>query len=242
MEVNNIGRRCLVTGGTRGIGRAIANALADSGGSVLITGTGETKPSDEEFARLDYASLDLASDASLASFCEILNDYPPFDIIVNNAGINIIERFSDLSVENFDLVQDVNIRAVARISRAALTRDYHSTRHVINIASIWSVISKEGRVSYATSKAALVGFTRSLAVDLAPSNIIVNAISPGFTDTELTRASLSDQEIAALSEKIPSGRMASVEEIADVALFLSSLSNNYIIGQNIIVDGGFSIV
>ena len=231
-----------MTGGTRGIGRAIAVVLADSGGSVLITGTNDIKPSDPELVGFDYASLDLARESSVEAFCEMLENHPPFDIIVNNAGINIIEPFSELSVDNFNLVQDVNIRGAARITKAALKSHHLATRHVLNIASIWSVISKEGRVSYATSKAALVGFTRALAVDLAPSSIIVNAISPGFTDTELTRSSLSDQEIAALSEKIPVGRMASVEEIANLALFLSSLSNNYITGQNIIIDGGVSIV
>ena len=242
MKVNNNGRRCLVTGGTRGIGRAIASSLAGSGGSVLITGTSDTKPSDPELGCFDYASLDLSTEASITAFCEMLGNSPPFDIIVNNAGINVIERFSELSVDNFDLVQDVNIRGVARITKAALNRDHNATRHILNIASIWSVISKEGRVSYATSKAALVGFTRALAVDLAASNVIVNAISPGFTDTELTRSSLSDQEIDALSAKIPLGRMASVGEIANLALFLSSLSNKYITGQNIIIDGGVSIV
>ena len=242
MKVNNNGRRCLVTGGTRGIGRAIASSLADSGGSVLITGTSDTKPSDPELGCFDYASLDLSTEASITAFCEMLGNSPPFDIIVNNAGINVIERFSELSVDNFDLVQDVNIRGVARITKAALNRDHSATRHILNIASIWSVISKEGRVSYATSKAALVGFTRALAVDLAASNVIVNAISPGFTDTELTRSSLSGQEIDALSAKIPLGRMASVGEIANLALFLSSPSNKYITGQNIIIDGGVSIV
>ena len=243
MKIDNTDRRCLVTGGTRGIGLAIATALAQSGAEVLITGTSDEKPNDPRLTRFEYRGVNLSDDISLASFCSFLESGPPIDIIINNAGINIIQPFCELSDNNFELVQKVNIAGAMKVTKSALNQNSTGKlRHVVNIGSIWSVVTKEGRISYATSKAALIGFTRALAVDLAKSNIIVNAISPGFTDTELTRSSLRPEEIIKLSDDIPAGRMASVDEIAFVALCLTSLSNRYLLGQNIVVDGGVSVV
>ena len=113
---------------------------------------------------------------------------------------------------------------------------------IVNIASIWSQISKTGRALYTTSKTGLVGFTRSMTVEYAGSNILVNAVSPGFTITELTKQSLSNNQIKSLSEEIPIHRFAKPEEIAPIVLFLCSDMNTYITGQNITIDGGFTLV
>ena len=113
---------------------------------------------------------------------------------------------------------------------------------IINIASIWGVITKEKRSLYTSTKSALIGLTRTLAVELSASNILVNTVSPGFTETELTKTSLSQTERAALESNIPIGRFAQPNEIAQVVLFLASNSNTYLTGQNIVTDGGFTIV
>jgi 3-oxoacyl-[acyl-carrier protein] reductase len=113
---------------------------------------------------------------------------------------------------------------------------------IVNVSSIWGSITKKGRTSYSVSKNGIIGLTRSLAVEGADSNVIVNSISPGFTETELTRRSLSDSDILDIEKTIPIGRMADPNEISNVSLFLLSECNSYMTGQNIIVDGGFSIV
>jgi 3-oxoacyl-[acyl-carrier protein] reductase len=112
----------------------------------------------------------------------------------------------------------------------------------VNVASIWSVITKPGRALYTAAKAGLAGLTRTLAVELAPHGVLVNALSPGFTRTELTASTLAPEEIAALSAQVPARRFAEPAEIAQVALFLASPANTYLTGQNIIVDGGFTCV
>ena len=113
---------------------------------------------------------------------------------------------------------------------------------ILNIASIWSKISKEKRVAYSASKSGLVGATRSMAIDLAKYNILVNALSPGFVNTEITKKNLSKTEIKKLERNIPLNRFANTDEITNYAIFLSSKLNTYMNGQNIIVDGGFSVV
>ena len=112
----------------------------------------------------------------------------------------------------------------------------------VNIGSIWSHITKIGRSNYSLSKHALVGFSKTIAIELAKYNILVNTLSPGFTSTELTKKSLSDNEIKEISSQIPIKRMADPREIANAVVFLASNKNTYIVGQNIIIDGGFCVV
>ena len=217
-------KNILVTGGSGGIGKAIVNSFNCNRGSVTSIGSE------------DY---DLKSDTSIK---QLLADLPNIDICINCAGINKIDNLHDIKEHDFDTIMQVNVKAPFIISQ-------HVSKHmkrsgggkIINIASIWGDKTVAKRLCYTTSKSALIGMTKTLAAELAEYNIQVNTISPGFTDTKLTRSILTDSQISELVSKVPMKRMATPQEIANAVIFLCSDLNTYITGQNIIIDGGFSI-
>jgi NAD(P)-dependent dehydrogenase (short-subunit alcohol dehydrogenase family) len=218
------GRTALVTGASRGIGAAIAARLRQGGANVLTPSRGE---------------LDLASNTSMDAYLASLKE--PVDILVNNAGINRLA--SGIEAADGDILDTLQvnliapIRLIRGIAPQMVARRYG---RIVNISSIWSMVSKPGRVSYATSKSGLNGMTRTLAVELAPFNVLVNAVAPGYVNTELTRQNNTKQEIDAIRKTIPLQRLAEPDEIATVVSFLCSEENSYITGQTILVDGGFT--
>jgi len=219
-------KRVLVTGASRGIGRAIAQKFENAGCIV-------SAPSRKE--------LDLSDSASLESFIE-KNEAASFDILINNAGINKIAELDAITMEAFDEMLQVNLKAPIRLGQAfAESMKKKKFGRIVNIGSIWAMISKPGRLTYSASKAGLIGATRTLALELAPYNILVNTVCPGFVDTDLTRQNLGERGIEEVKKLIPAGRLASVDEIAEVVYFLGSESNTYITGQYIVVDGGYTI-
>jgi 3-oxoacyl-[acyl-carrier protein] reductase len=181
-------------------------------------------------------------DDSVAEFVNYIKAEHKIDILVNNAGINVIEGIDRLKKENWDDIIKVNLSGPMTLVKE-LCGNMKKKRwgRILNISSIWGVVGKEKRNSYAASKTGLIGLTRSLALDLAPYNILVNALCPGFTSTELTSASLSKSEMNKLSSEIPLKRFARVDEIAKSAIFLCSSLNSYITGQHVVVDGGYTI-
>jgi len=238
MDLKN--KTAIVTGGTQGIGKAICNALAASGCNVIATGTGEKAPSENE--GMKYLQLDLLDSKSINAFLVDVKTLGGVDILVNNAGINIVEPIDELSKDSWDKIMQVNLTGpMLLINAISKIMKKQKSGRILNVSSIWGVISKNGRSSYAASKTGLIGLTRSAALDLAEHNVLVNALCPGFTNTELTSSTLSQEEIESLSEQIPMKRLASVEEMANVALFLCSDINTYITGQTITADGGFTI-
>lgn len=230
-------RRVLVTGGTRGIGRAIAEQFAQNGDEVIITGTGPNPRIDG----FEYIRADFSNKYSVKNFLDELEGVQ-IDILINNAGINIIKPIDEVNDDDYDKIMDVNLKVPYMLCKAAArsikSRGYSHGR-IVNIASIFGVVSKEKRSLYSASKSALIGLTKSLAIELGPDEILVNCVSPGFTDTELTRKSLTEKEMEELESQVPLGRFADVEEIARVVFFLCH-DNSYITGQNIVVDGGFT--
>ena len=222
MDFSN--KKILVTGGTRGIGLAICNLFKDLGGNVLS---------------LSSSDCNFVKD-NIEEFCK--NNLNNIDILINNAGINKINKFNEININDFDEIMKVNVKAPFIISK-------HVTKHmisnnwgrIVNIASIWGIKSKEQRTSYTTSKSALTGMTKTMAIELAKHNILANTVSPGFTDTELTSKILSDTDKENLINQVPIKRMAKPSEIANTVAFLCSDLNSYITGQNIIIDGGFTI-
>ena len=241
------GKTALITGATRGIGRAIADAFLDAGAHVVLTGTKsdeiEKLAVSSEDSHEKWVIADFTTQDGIDSFIHELMKMDTIDICVNNAGINIIKSYEEYSYEEYQRLISINLTApfmlVQALIPSMLKREYG---RIVSIASIWSQISKQGRALYSTSKTGLAGFTRSISGEYAASNILVNAVSPGFTRTELTEQSLSLDEMKELSTQIPIQRFAEPHEIAQVVLFLCSDLNTYITGQNILVDGGFSIV
>ena len=240
----------LVTGATRGIGAAIAEAFSAAGAELILTGTQQgivddlnARAASEGNGGREYWCVDFIDRSSLEAFCERLDGLDRLDVCVNNAGINRLSAIDEIDTGDLDAVLDVNLRAPFLVSRSAsgiMKRQGYG--RIVNIASIWSVIMKLGRAAYSASKFGIVGVTKSLAADLGRDGILVNAVSPGFIKTDMTERTLSPEEHEALSSEVPVGRFGQPEEIAQVVLFLASDTNTYLSGQNIVVDGGFTSV
>ena len=232
----------LVTGATRGIGRAIAEELASKGAFVIGTATSE-KGADTISAYLGDKGkglvLNVADKESIDAVLEqIKEQFGDIDILVNNAGItrdNLLMRMKD---EDFDAVIDINLKGVYLVTKAvSKIMMKQRSGHIINMTSVVGVMGNAGQTNYAASKAGVIGFTKSCAKELASRGITVNAIAPGFINTDMTDV-LPEKVKEAMVTQIPLGRMADAEEVATVATFLASDFANYITGQVINVDGG----
>ncbi|MDX2083715.1 MAG: SDR family oxidoreductase [Rickettsiales bacterium] len=218
-------KTALVTGASRGIGLSIAELFKKNGLEVLT-------PNRQE--------LDLLSEDSITKFLK-KNSQTQIDILVNNAGINIIENVSEFLDENLKTALQINLISpmilIRELSPKMIERGYGK---IVNISSIWSQVSKPGRAVYSSTKSAINGLTRSAAIELAAHNIQVNAVAPGFVDTDLTRRNNSPEQLEIIRSNIPTKRLAQTSEIAELVYFLVSEKNTYITGQTIFIDGGFS--
>ena len=233
------GKVALVTGGTRGIGKAIALELQNKGASVIITGTKSIFESTEGY---QYIGVDFSNREATMEFANKVKNIKP-DILINNAGINKIGAFAEISLEDFDQIQQVNQYAPFILSQAVIPgMKEKKWGRIVNISSIWGKISKEYRASYSVSKFALDGMTSALSAEVAQYGILANCVSPGFIDTELTRSILGDDGIDRVVSQVPAKRLGGVDEIAKFVAWLSSVGNTYITGQNIAIDGGFTRV
>jgi len=218
------GKTVLVTGATRGIGKCISDDFKSLGADII------------SFPSSVY---DLTNEKDLKALVEYIEGLQ-IDICINNAGINKIDYIEDVLEEDYDKIMHINAKAPFMISKAvSKTMKKKGYGRIVNIASIFGHCTKEKRSCYTASKFALVGMTKTLAVEMAPYGVIVNSVSPGFTATELTKRVLGTEGIAKMCEQVPMKRMATPNEISKVVLFLSSDYNTYLTGQNVIVDGGF---
>ena len=241
MQIDLTGRTALVTGSTRGIGRAIAESLSSAGANVAVVGRDRGK-AEEAAAALKNArgfSCDVGDPASVVALVEeVEKSFGAVDILVNNAGItrdNLLMRLKD---DDWDAVLDANLRGAFVAMRAA-TRGMMKRRwgRVINIASVVGLIGNKGQSNYAASKAGLIGLTKSVAKELASRNILANVVAPGFIDTDMTAAMTPDAR-ATLSQQIPLERLGTPADIAGTVTFLASEYAGYITGQVFVVDGG----
>jgi NAD(P)-dependent dehydrogenase (short-subunit alcohol dehydrogenase family) len=231
------GRRALVTGGTRGIGLAIAERLRADDAQVLVTGS---RPPTNGVEGVEQRGVDFADSAAVEAFAEEARDWAP-DVLVNNAGINKLSPFAEIEPADWDRIQAVNVRAPMLLCRAVVPgMRERGWGRIVNIASIWSALSRPGRGSYSASKFALDGLTAALAAEVAADGILANCVSPGFVDTELTRTVLGEEGIARLVADVPAGRLAQPEEIAALVAWLAGPENTFVSAQNIVIDGGFS--
>ena len=242
MKIDLTGRVALVTGSTRGIGRSIAEALAECGARVAIVGRDAAKAQEvatqisPEARGFGCDVADVASVTAMVSAVEAA--FGSLDILVNNAGLtrdNIMLRLKD---EDWDAVIDANLRGAFAATRAA-TRGMMKRRsgRIINIASVVGLVGNKGQSNYAASKAGLIGLTKAVAKEFASRNILVNAIAPGFIETDMPNA-MTPEARAALLGSIPLERLGSPKDVAAMVAFLASEHAGYITGQVLVVDGG----
>jgi NAD(P)-dependent dehydrogenase (short-subunit alcohol dehydrogenase family) len=213
----------LITGASRGIGAAIAARLQGEGIRVLSPLSND---------------LDLSSSVSIDRYLSTLTQ--PIDILINNAGINRLGSIDEISSTDFEDVIQINLLGHFRLTQG-LVKGMKARRYgrIVNISSIWSLVSRERRMAYSATKAAINGLTRAQALELAPYNILVNALAPGYVNTDLTKKNNTSVELEAIATQIPLGRLAEPSEIAECVAFLCSPKNSYITGQVIAIDGGY---
>lgn len=232
-------RQALVTGGTRGIGLAIAEALLEAGHRVIVTGRSAVGRAPRN---CEYLACDFSDTGALESFAAQVAELE-LSILVNNAGVNKVGPLAGYDLADFVRIQQVNLTASFLLCRAVIPgmRERRFGR-IVNVASVFGVVSKPGRFAYSASKSGLMGLTRALASEAAVDQVLVNGIAPGFVDTALTKAVLGDEGIAEMVGQIPMRRLAQPQEIARCVRFLTSEENSYMTGQTIVVDGGFTSV
>ncbi len=238
-----LGKRAIVTGGTRGIGKEIARLFVLEGAEVIIFGThverGEAAASE---IGATFYQVDVSNHADVEKkSTEILAKWESVDLLVNCAGITKDGLFMRMKEEDWDSVIDTNLKSVYNVTYAFLRGMIKARKgRVINVTSvIGGVIGNPGQVSYAASKAGMVGFTKSLAKEIAVKEVTVNCIAPGFIETDMT-LKLSEEQRRQILDKVPAKKLGSPSDIAYAALFLGSDESGYITGQTLVVDGGMT--
>lgn len=243
-NLNLENKTAIITGGTRGIGLETARTFAKNGAKVIIFGSRQ-ETVDKALAELKEEGLEADGYwPNLNSYPEIeqavntiLNKYSRIDILVNNAGVSADQPIEDTSPEDFDKVIDLNLRAVFYVTKAVVpSMKRHKTGVILNTSSMVSIYGQPAGVGYPASKSAVNGFTKSLARELAPFGIRVNAVAPGITKTDMV-AALPPEMIEPLVKTIPLGRIGEPEDIANAFLFLASDLASYITGTILQVDG-----
>ena len=243
------GNIAVVTGGSRGIGRAICLELARQGARVVFSYAGNeaaARQTEEEGAALGGTVRGVQADvtdsaAVQALFQEVLKQEGRVDILVNNAGITRDSLLALMKEEDFDRVVETNLKGAFLCAKAAV-RPMMKQRYgrIVNLCSVVGLRGNAGQVNYAASKAGLIGLTKSLAKERATRGITVNAVAPGFIDTDMT-AALPENARQALLGTIPMGRLGSAEDVARAAAFFAAAENGYITGQVLCVDGGMAV-
>jgi NAD(P)-dependent dehydrogenase (short-subunit alcohol dehydrogenase family) len=218
-------RLAFITGGARGIGAAIRTELEQRGCRVVA-------PSRRE--------LDLGQPASIEAYLRTQGDLR-VDILINNAGINILNSITAIDAATWQAMLQTNLTAALSLIQA-FAPGMASRRwgRILSISSIFGVVTREQRAAYSATKAALNALTRSAAVEFGPSGVLVNALAPGYVDTELTRKNNTPEMLATIEAAIPLRRLAQPAELARTAAFLVSEENTYLTGQTLLVDGGFT--
>ena len=241
------GKRALVTGGNRGIGRSIAERLAEAGADVAVFARSQESVTEAARALGERGVRglglvgDVASDEDVErAWDRLMEEFGGLDVLVNNAGITRDNLLLRLKPADWDAVLEVNLKGAYRWCRHAVKQMVRQrSGRIVNISSIVGVIGNPGQTNYAASKAGLIGFSKSLAVEVAGRGITVNVIAPGFIETEMTHE-LGEVAQQGFLERIPLGRLGSPGNVADLAVFLASSMSDYITGQVICVDGGLT--
>ncbi len=243
------GKTALVTGGSRGIGKAVALKLAEQGADVAIVATSKSAAAEETLEQLKALGVkaclyacDISDEAQVKETVDsVLADFGHIDILVNNAGITKDKLLMAMSAEDIDRVIDVNLKGTIYMTKACI-RPFMKQRKgsIINISSVVGLMGNAGQANYAASKAGIIGLTKTVAKEYAARGIRCNAIAPGYISTDMTDA-LSEADSKKIKDMIPTGRLGTPEDIAGVAAFLAGDLSSYITGEVIRVDGGMYI-
>lgn len=241
----------IVTGGSRGIGRAIVYAFANAGYNVILN-YNQSEQSAKNIVEdlkeckgvVEMFKADVSRREEVDAMIEyVCSEFGSIDVIVNNAGISHVGLFDEITEAEFRRVMDVNLMGVFNVTQSALKNSMLNKKDgaIINISSIWGISGASCEVAYSASKAGVIGLTKGLAKELAPSNITVNAIAPGAIATDMIYKEYSEEEIVGIEKDIPMGRLGTPIEIANLALYLASDNARYITGQVISPNGGMVI-
>ncbi len=249
MKLDLTGKNTLVTGGTRGIGRAIVEALAGAGARVAFTYRSSTETAEALRADLESRGVEVLvfqGDAAEAASAEaavkgVLDAWGSVDVLVNNAGITRDNLMLRMKEEDWDAVIAANLKSVFNFSKAVY-RPMMRQRggKIVNLSSVVGVVGNAGQTNYAASKAGIIGFSKSLAKELGSRGVTVNVVAPGYVETDMT-AKLSDAAREAMLGTVPLGRPARPEDVAAAVLFLASPAADYITGHVLHVDGGLAM-
>lgn len=240
------GKVALVTGASRGIGKAIALLLAENGADVAVNFAGSTAAAEAvaaEIEKMGRKAILVQGDVSQTEVCaemvdKVVKELGHIDILVNNAGITRDTLLLRMKEEDWDAVLNTNLKGVFNCTKAAVKYMAKQRRGaIVNISSVVALMGNAGQANYAAAKAGILGFTRSVAKEMAARGIRVNAVTPGFIKTDMTSV-LSEKVVAAMEASIPLARLGEPEDIAKAVLFLVSDNAAYITGQTLHVDGG----
>ena len=236
MKIEFKGQNILVTGGTKGIGKKLVEDFRSRGGTVWFTGR------DPKIVNDNYFCVDFTDKIQMSNFLEKIRCID-FNILINNAGTNKIGNIEKYSLNDFEKIINLNLVSCFSISKAVIPNmKKNNFGRILNITSISSEISMPLRSAYCSSKFGLLGLTKASAVELAKHNILINALGPGVTATELTVNVLGREKMNEIAANIPMQRLGTVQDISNVVMFLVSKENTYMVGQNIIVDGGYTSI
>ncbi|PWM76460.1 MAG: beta-ketoacyl-ACP reductase [Phascolarctobacterium sp.] len=240
------GKVALVTGASRGIGKAIALMLAENGADIAVNFAGSTTAAEAvaaEIEKMGRKAILVQGDVSKTEVCaemveKVVKELGHIDILVNNAGITRDTLLLRMKEEDWDAVLNTNLKGVFNCTKAAVKyMAKQRSGSIVNISSVVALMGNAGQANYAAAKAGILGFTRSVAKEMAARGIRVNAVTPGFIKTDMTSV-LSEKVVAAMEASIPLARLGEPEDIAKAVLFLVSDNAAYITGQTLHVDGG----
>lgn len=243
------GEVALVTGGSRGIGRACSLALAKAGADVIVNYVSNAAAAEETVAAIRQAGgqamaakFDIGNPAEISAGIEaILKEKKKISVLVNNAGITRDGLMMRYSVEDWNAVLETNLRGAFLASQAVIRGMMKERKgSIIHVGSIVGITGNPGQAAYCAAKAGLIGLAKSMARELAPRNIRVNVVAPGFIETDMTHE-LTPEQKEAIFKAIPLGRIGKPEEIADAVVYLASPASQYVTGQTLIVDGGMGM-
>ncbi len=235
----------LITGGTRGIGKSIVYAFANAGYNVLLNFVHSEDTANQiasELPNVKVYGANVADQQSVINMVEYTNQvFGGIDVLINNAGISCTSLLQDVSIDEWNKVIGVNLTGTYNLCKAVLPQMIsRKAGKIINISSVWGITGASMEVAYSASKAGVIGLTKALAKEVGPSNIQVNSIAPGIVMTDMV-SGYSLDELNAITDEIPLGRIGSTDDIAKVALFLASSDADYITGQVISPNGGWVI-